>query len=400
MVRTNMPVDPDFLLCHPFYGDEFRQFHCFDAVDQLPLTKGWTSPTDAVDYWLNQPSTSPIAFSLPLSIVSGKQPYRFPWAPSFSFTLYLPPVGDCAVSVESAGPNIPPILRMLPKNIRDTAAAVLHKCVQDSGLGGFATYGIKDLVDQVFPLQQVRAGALSTLPIFTTFITVTISVKGRRLTAPGNYDPGVPESIAQKFTTKYTEATPNSKFELLYGTSVKTWEMKTEDMSRGGTTPWWKPASDASDEMTYECDAGLGSPSSIDCSKIEWSQLGPPSDTVSVGPGRVTFLHSNTCYLAISASVALLLTWEQIRAAVSALMNVCVQHPFGNPQGGRAYYGHQPPPRVSGRNAKRGPTGLNALPPHANITVFQQKEVWTNPEAELNTCTWKAVAKGLSVTAC
>lgn len=289
---------------------------------------------------------------------------------------------------------------MVPKKIRDTAAAVLHNCILDRGLGGYATYGIRDLVDQVFPIAQVRAGALSSLSIHTTFITVTISAKGRRSTAPGNFDPGVPESIAQKFTTKYTQAQLNSGAELLYATSAKTWNMKTEGMRRGGTTPWWRPA-DASDEMAYECDAGLGSPPSVDCNKIEWSQLGPGSDTVSVGPGQVTFLHSNTCYLAISASVALLITWEQIRAAVSALMNVCVQHPFGPPQGGRAFYGHQPPPQaVSGRKVKREHTGLNALPPHANITVFQQNEAWTNPEAELNTCTWKAVAKGLPVTTC
>ena len=296
---------------------------------------------------------------------------------------------------------MPPILRMVPKKIRDTAAAVLHNCIQDRGQGGFATYGIQELVDQVFPLATRRAGDLGSLPIETTFITITISTPGRKLTAPGNFDPGIPESIAQKFTTKYTEARPNSGAELLWGTSVKTWNMRAEGMTRGGKTPWWQPASDASDEMTYECDAGLGSPPSIDCSKIEWSQMGPASDTVSVGPGQVTFLHSNTCYLAISASVALLVTWEQIRAAVSALMSVCVQHPFGPPQGGRAYYGPQPPPRqVSGRKVKRGPTGLNALPPHANITVFQQNEAWTNPEAELNTCTWKAVSKGSPVTTC
>lgn len=78
LTRTDMPADPDFFLCHPFYGDELRQFHCFDAVDQLPLTKPWTTPSDAVDYWLNQQSTSPTAFSLPLTIISGRQPHRFP----------------------------------------------------------------------------------------------------------------------------------------------------------------------------------------------------------------------------------------------------------------------------------------------------------------------------------
>ena len=72
LIPSSLPVHPDFYLCHPSYGEQLRRFHCFDAVDQLPLAKQWNSPGDAVDYWLNQPSTSPIAFSLPLSIISGE----------------------------------------------------------------------------------------------------------------------------------------------------------------------------------------------------------------------------------------------------------------------------------------------------------------------------------------
>ena len=172
-------------------------------------------------------------------------------------------------------------------------------------------------------------------------------------------------------------------------------------MTRGSHRPWWGGHSPApQDEMTYECDDLLGNPSVADCSRIEWNQIGPATDTIAVGPG-VTFLHSNSCYLAISATISLVLAWEQVRAALATLMNVCIQHPYQPPQGGRAYFGAQRK-RVSGHKSRRrsSPTGLNALPPHANITIFQQSEAWTNPADELRTCTWKAVLGGRSVKSC
>ena len=64
-------------------------------------------------------------------------------------------------------------------------------------------------------------------------------------------------------------------------------------MTRGGSRPWWSPVVPGPDEMTYECDASLGSPSEVDCLHIQWDQLSPASDTVQVGPGSTTFLHSS-----------------------------------------------------------------------------------------------------------
>lgn len=205
----------------------------------------------------------------------------------------------------------------------------------------------------------------------------------------------------------------------IYRQRAGAWISRSVAMVRGGMRPWWRWDATASEDMTYECDARLGRPSGADCTHIEWEQLLPASDTLEVGPGLVTFLHSSkraylrcafhptntrgseTCYLAISATVNIILTWSQIRAALSALLNTCVQHPFQAAQGGRAYY-RAPPAKVSGRKLRKrsDSTGLNALPLHANITVFQQLEPWTNPTVELKTCTWLAINKGLPVSTC
>ena len=155
--------------------------------------------------------------------------------------------------------------------------------------------------------------------------------------------------------------------------------------------------------MSYQCDAGLRSPATVDCAYIEWNQLTPASDTLTVGPkAGVRFLHSNTCYLAISSIIPLALTWNQVRTAVSALMSICIQNPFQAAHGGRAYYSH-PSHQIGKRGKKRRSsevTGLNALPPHVNITIFEQTEPWTNPAVELRTCAWQAVSKGHPITFC
>ena len=57
--------------------------------------------------------------------------------------------------------------------------------------------------------------------------------------------------------------------------------------------PWWnllpsflsQPAS-SPDEMTYQCDANLGAPTQFDCTRLEYSQFGSPSDTVIIGIDR------------------------------------------------------------------------------------------------------------------
>ena len=72
------------------------------------------------------------------------------------------------------------------------------------------------------------------------------------------------------------------------------WNTQAKSMTRGGARPWWYPLSSSIvDEMNYECDAGLGRPSKVDCTQIEWQQLGAPSDSIAVGPEQITFLHSS-----------------------------------------------------------------------------------------------------------
>ena len=77
-------------------------------------------------------------------------------------------------------------------------------------------------------------------------------------------------------------------------------------------------------------------------------------------------------------------------------MSMCIENPGLPSQGGRAYYSTS---GMTGRRRKRQ-MQLNALPRGVNITIFQQLELWTNPEDELKGCTWEMASNREPVSKC
>ena len=100
--------------------------------------------------------------------------------------------------------------------------------------------------------------------------------------------------------------------------------------------------------MAYDCDANLGAPREVDCELLEYSQLGPPSDTITVGPGAPKLLSSNSCNVAVEASSSVAVTWAQITTALNALVDICVS---ASVTGGKAYYS-------PAKKAKRETSGM------------------------------------------
>ena len=51
-------------------------------------------------------------------------------------------VADCYITVEAAGPNLPPMIEVVPNDIRTMAGWVISQCViRASAQGGFVTQG-------------------------------------------------------------------------------------------------------------------------------------------------------------------------------------------------------------------------------------------------------------------
>ncbi|MCJ1258687.1 hypothetical protein MMC24_006520 [Lignoscripta atroalba] len=182
-------------------------------------------------------------------------------------------------------------------------------------------------------------------------------------------------------------------------------------MTRGGGYPWYGQSSQAeppNNTMTYECDTKLGNPSVVDCSQLQYSQLGKSTESLALRPGVVDFLHSGSCNVAISASAPMVLSWAQIKAALDELVELCVNNPVATAVGGKAFYGAQSSIDLDlgggrKRKRKRDITGLNALPAHANITLFQQLEIsdaFPDDPDETQTCTWQNVLAGEDVRLC
>ena len=202
----------------------------------------------------------------------------------------------------------------------------------------------------------------------------------------------------------YQNALPGTTLRHHFQYGLTQFSLQSLAMRRGSSIPWWwEPASILPvDTMTYECDTKLGRPRPLDCSQLEYSQLGDLSDTITIEPGNITFINSVTCNVAISAAEPIVLSWEQIKITLDTLINVCVSNPFSASVGGRAFYGVQSPLKIGGRKGKkkRGVSGLNALPPAANVTLFQQFERFANPLKESTSCTWQHVLDGKDVRLC
>lgn len=315
------------------------------------------------------------------------------------------------MAIEYAGSSPPSMGPWFPDGLRPLALLLLEKCVQRLRLGGFVTHGIENLVTWALedPWRQFPPWPAPP-PVSTSFFTITLSGPNNKNRAPGNYDPGIPKGVAQDISSMKATHPDFSRAQYpSLDQKIHYWTDLSKRMETGGTTPWWQfQVPQDPQETIYDCDMELGTPLTTDCSQVVLNQLSTAaaaSDTLSLTAG-VTFFYANTCYIAISAAVALVLSWSQVRTAVTSLMRICLQHPHGPPHGGRAYVGTQPK-QVNGRKRKRtekrqdsAVAGSNVLPPHVNITMFEQREPWTNTINELKTCTWQAVAGGHPVSTC
>lgn len=183
--------------------------------------------------------------------------------------------------------------------------------------------------------------------------------------------------------------------------------MQRRSFDDGGGYPWYGEAAGNPPEQltTFQCDSNLGTPRHADCSQLQYSQLETPSGSISLRAGEARFLHAGTCSIGISVSAPALISWDQIKAALNDLIEICVNNPLAIAVGGRAYHGAQEKLlyNVGGQKRQKRNTVSNALPPHVNITLFQQYEIFPSfPEAaeEIQSCTWQQVKNGQDVRPC
>lgn len=245
-----------------------------------------------------------------------------------------------------------------------------------------------------------------------SFFTVTVS--GFTLQddfIPGHHDPTVAGAIYNALFARLVNlAFSDARWNPLANAAeriAEAWALMQRRASDGGGYPWYgqSGANPPKQMTTYQCDSDLGNPRHVDCSQLQYSQLRTPSDSISLQAGEARFLHAGSCSIGISASAPLVISWDQIKSALNNLIEICVNDPLAKAVGGRAFFGK--PARqlynVDGQRTGKRDAKVNVLPPHANITLFRQYELYpTFPEtaAEIRSCTWQKILEGQDVRPC
>ncbi|MCJ1241778.1 hypothetical protein MMC14_009784 [Varicellaria rhodocarpa] len=391
------PQFPDIFECDVHYGAQLHPADCIQAAGRLPT------------------GSSPVPYTI------GAINHPPDWNTSPTDLPYMIEHNNCEIWVEvlggweqrgAADPRT--VMRgrvsLVPDLIRGLVGHLIAACVTPSSRGGFATAGLANMITYIlqpetYPPSRERPMLPSDLQPFpqdALFFTVTVhDTSGVGHPDVPNMEPSVPIALATGLRARRPSIISG-----LDNLEARTYVMRMEAEllraviameGQGGAVPWWDttattPAGEnttipTSSEgpptplpppnnamMSYQCSSSSSFPlHAADCAQIEYSQLGAPSDSVALAAGTARIFVSNTCRVVVEASVAMMLAWSQVRVALETLVDVCVSP---GSKGGKAFYGVQSDEGVTdgllfgrSREEGRGVSGLDALPPHVNVTV-------------------------------
>lgn len=144
--------------------------------------------------------------------------------------------------------------------------------------------------------QQIWLICSERLAPSTAFLTVSITGPDYKNPSPGNTDPSIALLLADSVRNAWSNTSPGSAKRQQLARRAHFYTLQSMRMRTGGNRPWWSNAGDplGEDEMTYECDAKLGSPKEVDCAQVEWGELGADSDAINLVSGVAKTLSSST----------------------------------------------------------------------------------------------------------
>ena len=301
---------------------------------------------------------------------------------------------------------------------------MIQQCGEDHSVGGYATNGLGTIQNYLNNIGLEPDTSTATADL--RFITVTVNGTVVPEISPGDTDPIIPLIFAENLINLANSMMGNENLRTARWDRAQAIHDRGRAMIDNGGT-WWQAALSPPDDMTYECDTSLGSPTPMDCSQLQWQGFGNPSDSIQIIPGNPKSFFSSkhhqtmnftqklfssfrlifckdSCGVVVNAIVPVVLLVRQLADAFAVLLATCVEVPTSSPHGGRAYYGIHPTPSISipelfgQHNNKRDPSGLsglNALPPHVNMTMFAH-----NGPASSITCETQAVQQRRPLSSC
>ncbi|KAL8707598.1 MAG: hypothetical protein Q9220_007385 [cf. Caloplaca sp. 1 TL-2023] len=153
---VNDPMSRGRAVCNQFYGHFSRPSDCSAAIAQM------TTGADEVVYAVDGRSGK---LHIPQAIKSG----------------------DCMIQIEMAGGRVPATISLVPDEVRSMASWLSTACTKDGGnIGGFVTGSLTGMAGW---LTSPEGELDKPMPLYTSFLTVTVSTPFPEYISPGNYDP-------------------------------------------------------------------------------------------------------------------------------------------------------------------------------------------------------------------
>ncbi|KAL8951914.1 MAG: hypothetical protein Q9222_002133 [Ikaeria aurantiellina] len=230
-----VPLQP---FCDPFYGTfQGRPMRCAAALALMP--DGRRSKF----YEIRPPGTRPMGYSLPAH--------------------YVDVSTNCDITIEIAGPTLPPFVELVPHQLNVQATSVVQTCT----VGGMVSQWGGFLVQRMDLLQEYVADLRVNLDdaYHTSFVTVTVSTLDKPELAPGNFDPEIPSTLAV-YTGAIAQGTGDPYQRSLLAARAEHWQLRAQQMyprSLNRRISWWQDPYDATtgqasnDASTVEAVASL-----------------------------------------------------------------------------------------------------------------------------------------------
>ncbi|KAL8951843.1 MAG: hypothetical protein Q9222_002191 [Ikaeria aurantiellina] len=155
--------------------------------------------------------------------------------------LHLPQAikfGDCMVQMEMAGPRVPPRISFVPDELRSRANWVSTTCNKDGdSIGGFVTSSLASMAGW---LTSPEGELDAPMPLYTSFLTISVSTPHPEYISPGNYDPTLAYIFAlSEFDAAAMMPSASRMADKLRKRGDRLLKQQKVMAPRGRRIPWW-----------------------------------------------------------------------------------------------------------------------------------------------------------------
>ncbi|KAL8845238.1 MAG: hypothetical protein Q9176_000406 [Flavoplaca citrina] len=186
--------------------------------------------------------------------------------------------GNCMIQVEVAGPRQPDIYPIAPNAIRDMATNLINVCSTSDDkthMGGFITDSLANMAGW---LTSPEGELDNPMPVYTAFLTVSVSTIWPGYIHPGQFDPAMATTFADaEFKTASKMPPASGMAARLRARGARLMRMAQVMSPRGMRISWWSrpPSLAKPGDVAGGALQSLGSASVLGSPALPGSEGGP-----------------------------------------------------------------------------------------------------------------------------